>query len=117
VFAPGIHQLTKTQEIRHANQGRVGSGICYDCGTYGRESAYPCIHVAPKTPSARIAGVCIRLGCTRQPLKCKNFIPLVNSMLKGTSTEQEVIAFSIELAVGLKYRNASIFVIFQGHTH
>jgi hypothetical protein len=37
--------------------------------------------------------LCIQLGRARQPLKCKNFIPLVNSILKGTLTEKQVCEF------------------------
>jgi hypothetical protein len=46
--------------------------------------------------------LCIRLGRARQPMKCKNFIPLVNSIIKGTLTEKEVIEFKARYSHGDK---------------
>jgi hypothetical protein len=51
--------------------------------------------------------LCIRLGRARQPLKCKNFIPLANSLVKGTLTEQEVIAFKARYSHGDENADAS----------
>ena len=44
--------------------------------------------------------LCIRLGRARQPLKCKNFLPLVNSIIKGSLTEKEVIEFKARYSHG-----------------
>jgi hypothetical protein len=49
----------------------------------------------------------IRLGCARQPLKCKNFITMVNSVLKGTFTKKEVIAFKARYSHGDKNAEAA----------
>lgn len=54
VFAPGIHTLTKTLEIRHANQVILGLGLAT---IVAPTDGTPCIHVAPKTPGVRIAGL------------------------------------------------------------
>ena len=44
--------------------------------------------------------LCIRLGRARQPLKCKDFLPLVNSIIKGSLTEKEVIEFKARYSHG-----------------
>jgi len=54
VFAPGIHNLTKTLEIRHANQVLLGLGLAT---IVAPTDGTPCIHVAPETPGVRIGGV------------------------------------------------------------
>lgn len=54
VFAPGIHNLTKTLEIRHANQVILGLGLAT---IVAPTDGTPCIHVAPDTPGVRIGGV------------------------------------------------------------
>lgn len=54
VFAPGIHNLTKTLEIRHANQVILGLGLAT---IVAPTDGTPCIHVAPETPGVRIGGV------------------------------------------------------------
>ena len=46
--------------------------------------------------------LCIQLGCARQPLKCKNFIPLANSLIKGALTEKEIIQFKAHYSHGDK---------------
>jgi hypothetical protein len=57
--------------------------------------------------------LCIQLGHARQPLKCKSFIPLVNLVLKGTLTEQEVIAFKARYSHGDK--NAVLAKLGKGY--
>jgi hypothetical protein len=44
--------------------------------------------------------LCIRLGRARQPLKCKDFLPLVNSIIKGSLTEKEGIEFKARYSHG-----------------
>lgn len=54
VFAPGIHNLTQTLEIRHSNQVILGLGLST---IVAPPNGSPCIHVAPETPGVRIGGV------------------------------------------------------------
>jgi hypothetical protein len=54
VFAPGIHNLTSTLEIRNANQVIMGLGLAT---IVAPKDGTPCIHVAPEIGGVRIAGV------------------------------------------------------------
>ena len=54
VFPPGIYQLTKTLEMRHANQVILGLGLAT---LMAPTDGTPCIHVAPATAGVRIAGI------------------------------------------------------------
>lgn len=54
VFAPGIHTLNKTLDVRHDNQVILGLGLAT---IVAPTDGSPCIHIAPGASGVRIAGV------------------------------------------------------------
>ena len=76
VLAPGIHQLTKTLEIRHANQVILGLGLAT---MVAPTDGSPCVRVAPKIPGVRIAFVMLEASTRAE---CTEGSPKFSSLLE-----------------------------------